>query len=138
MEYQSLWELVLVCVGVAVKRRMYQREVDVDMLNAVKSLLADVSSIRPSSGQGETREKTRDSWSIWTFYAGLTLMKLQRFLLLRVFQPDWVLIFLHDQRPWNPKGIIALVKSAIVVKVPAQLSLMFFRLNCLWPTITQH
>ena len=28
-------------------RRMYQREVDVDMLNAVKSLLAEVSSVRP-------------------------------------------------------------------------------------------
>ena len=30
---------------------MYQREVDVDMLNAVKSLLADVSNINPSSEQ---------------------------------------------------------------------------------------
>ena len=28
---------------------MYQREVDVDMLNAVKSMLADVSSISPSA-----------------------------------------------------------------------------------------
>ena len=28
---------------------MYQRKVDVDMLNAVKSVLADVSSVRPSS-----------------------------------------------------------------------------------------
>ena len=27
---------------------MYQRKVDVDMLNAVKSVLADVSSISPS------------------------------------------------------------------------------------------
>ena len=34
-------ELVLVCVGVAVKRTMYQRKVDVDMLNAVKSVLAE-------------------------------------------------------------------------------------------------
>ena len=43
---------MLVCVGVAVKRTMYQREVDaVDMLNAIKSLLADVSSVRPSSEQ---------------------------------------------------------------------------------------
>ena len=42
-------ELVLVCVGVAVKRTMYQRKVDVDMLNAVKSMLADVSSGSPSS-----------------------------------------------------------------------------------------
>ena len=33
-----LWELVLVCVGVAVERTMYQRKVDVDMLNAVKSV----------------------------------------------------------------------------------------------------
>ena len=31
--------------------RMYQREVDVDMLNAVKSLLADVLSVSPSSEQ---------------------------------------------------------------------------------------
>ena len=39
----------LVCVGVAVKRTMYQRKVDVDMLNAVKSVLADVSSVSPLS-----------------------------------------------------------------------------------------
>ena len=30
---------------------MYQRKVDVDMLNAVKSMLADVSSVSPSSEQ---------------------------------------------------------------------------------------
>ena len=48
MEYWSLWKLVLVCVGVAVKRTIYQRKVDVDMLNAVKSVLADVSSVSPS------------------------------------------------------------------------------------------
>ena len=43
---------MLVCVGVAVKRTaMYQREVHVDMLNAIKSLLADVSSVSPSSEQ---------------------------------------------------------------------------------------
>ena len=30
---------------------MYQREVHVDMLNAVKSLLADLSNISPSSEQ---------------------------------------------------------------------------------------
>ena len=40
---------------------MYQREVDVDMLNAVKSVLADVSSVSPSSehkssGEGLTLE----------------------------------------------------------------------------------
>ena len=33
----------------AVKRTMYQCKVDVDMLNAVKSVLADVSSVNPSS-----------------------------------------------------------------------------------------
>ena len=33
----------------AVKRTMYQRKVDVDMLNAIKSVLADVSSVSPSS-----------------------------------------------------------------------------------------
>ena len=30
---------------------MYQREVHVDMLNAVKSLLADLSNVSPSSEQ---------------------------------------------------------------------------------------
>ena len=30
---------------------MYQRKADVDMLNAVKSVLADVSSVSPSSEQ---------------------------------------------------------------------------------------
>ena len=34
----------MVFVGVAVKRTMYQRKVDVDMLNAVKSVLADACS----------------------------------------------------------------------------------------------
>ena len=42
---------MLVSVGVVVKRTMYQCEVDVDMLNAVKSVLADVWSARPSSEQ---------------------------------------------------------------------------------------
>ena len=41
----------MVCVGVAVKHTMYQLKVDVDMLNAVKSVLADVSSVSPSSEQ---------------------------------------------------------------------------------------
>ena len=35
----------------AEKRTMYQHKVDVDMLNAVKSVLADVSSVSPSSEQ---------------------------------------------------------------------------------------
>ena len=36
----------------AVKRTIYERKVDVDMLNAVKSVLADVSrSVSPSSEQ---------------------------------------------------------------------------------------
>ena len=39
----------MVCVGLAVKRTMYQLKVDVDVLNAVKSTLADVSSVSPSS-----------------------------------------------------------------------------------------
>ena len=34
---------------VSVKRTMYQRKVGVDMLNAVKSVLADFSSVSPSS-----------------------------------------------------------------------------------------
>ena len=42
----------MACIGVAVKRTMYQRiKVDVDMLNAVKSVLADVSNVSPLSEQ---------------------------------------------------------------------------------------
>ena len=37
--------------GILVPVRTYQRKVDVDMLNAVKSVLADVSSVSPSSEQ---------------------------------------------------------------------------------------
>ena len=50
-----VWELELVCVGVAVKHTMYQLKVDVDMLNAIKSVLADVSSISPMSEQRAAR-----------------------------------------------------------------------------------
>ena len=35
----------MVCLGVAVKRTMHRRKVDLDMLNAVESVLADVSSV---------------------------------------------------------------------------------------------
>ena len=35
----------------AVKRTMYQRKVDVDMLKAVIKVVADVSSVSPSSEQ---------------------------------------------------------------------------------------
>ena len=38
-------------MGVVVKRTMYQSKVDVNMLNAVKSELADGSSVSPSSEQ---------------------------------------------------------------------------------------
>ena len=44
-------EIGLVCVGVAVQRGMYQRKVDLYMLNSVKIKLADVSSLSPSSEQ---------------------------------------------------------------------------------------
>ena len=46
-----------------VKHTMYQRKVDMDMLNAVKSVLADVSSVSPSSEQrnyNENPEKTKN------------------------------------------------------------------------------
>ena len=56
MEYQSLWELVLVCVGVVVKCTMHQHKVDVDILNPVKSVLTDVSSISPSSEQRQSQQ----------------------------------------------------------------------------------
>ena len=47
--------------GVAVKCRVYQRKVDVNMLNAVKSMLADVSSVSPSSEQRVVR-RLSDLW----------------------------------------------------------------------------
>ena len=37
---------------------MYQRKVDEDMLNAVKSVLADVLNVSPSSEQ-------RGTWKLW-------------------------------------------------------------------------
>ena len=40
---------------------MYQREVDVDMLNAVKSLLADVSSVGLCSDEGLTLETSANT-----------------------------------------------------------------------------
>ena len=45
--------------------RTYQRKVDVDMLNAVKSMLANVSSASPSSELGKTAVEF--SSSIWLF-----------------------------------------------------------------------
>ena len=45
------YNVVLVCIGMTVKRTMYQRKVNVDMPNAVKSVLADVLSVSPSSEQ---------------------------------------------------------------------------------------
>ena len=51
-------------MGVAVKRTMYQRtKVNVDMLNAVKSALADVSSVSPSSGLS-SRSKRQPTHSL--------------------------------------------------------------------------
>ena len=43
--YKVMWQQT------AKQFTMYQRKVDVDMLNAVKSVLADVSSVRPASEQ---------------------------------------------------------------------------------------
>ena len=55
--YDFLRELVLVCIGVAVKRTMYQRKVEVDMLNAVtESVLADVLA-KLCSDEGLTLER---------------------------------------------------------------------------------
>ena len=47
LEYYSLWELVLVCVDVGVKRTMYHYKVDVDMLNV--NILFMVFSISTST-----------------------------------------------------------------------------------------
>ena len=77
--YWSLLELVLVCVSVVVKHTMYQCKVDVDMLNAVKSVLADLWSISPSSEQrGLTVETSAtvfsistSTWLCWYLYVKL-------------------------------------------------------------------
>ena len=44
----------------------YQRKVDVDMLNAVKSVLADVSSVSPSSEQPPRRRRPKLVLTLWT------------------------------------------------------------------------
>ena len=62
---------------------MYQRKVDVDMLNAVKSFLADVSSISPSSEQRRLRAKARNIsqqtlYGVQHIHINLTLVRLDR------------------------------------------------------------
>ena len=50
----QLWVVQVYILNVSVQHNtytMYKRKVDVDMLNAVKSVLADVSSVSPSSEQ---------------------------------------------------------------------------------------
>ena len=56
---------------------MYQRKVDVDILNAVRSVLADVSSVSPSSeqGQGQERERERERERGQSQEEDLVLMK---------------------------------------------------------------
>ena len=49
----------------AVKHTMYQRKVGEDMLNAVKSVLADVSSASPSSEQKESICLTYMKWILY-------------------------------------------------------------------------
>ena len=46
---------------------MYQRKVDVDMLNAVKGVLADVSSVSPSSEQRVKCTHVHNSLGAMTF-----------------------------------------------------------------------
>ena len=42
--------VVLDCIGVTVSNnRLYQQKVDVDMLNTIKNVLADISTISPLS-----------------------------------------------------------------------------------------
>ena len=60
--WQKLYEIIAppdcktpLYTNLSKKRTMYQRKVDVDMLNAVKSMLADVSSVSPSSLRGEKK-----------------------------------------------------------------------------------
>ena len=52
---------------------MYQREVDVDMLNAVKSVLADVLSISPSSEQSVALTNTL--YGVQHIHINLTLIR---------------------------------------------------------------
>ena len=61
----------------AVKRTMYQRKVGVDMLNAAKSVLADVSRVSPSSEQ--RRKFAIDLRSTCASF-GLTLVRRRTFI----------------------------------------------------------
>ena len=64
------------------KRTMYQLKVDVDILNAVKSVFADVSSVSPSSEQ-----KQKAFWSLITM---VTLHKKVKLLSWQYFrQINW-------------------------------------------------
>ena len=71
MNLVKIQKLVLVCVGAAVKRTMYQRKVDVDMLNAVKSVLADVSSVRLCSNEGLTLETSDTLYGVQHIHINL-------------------------------------------------------------------
>ena len=55
ISYKKYWMLseTFLVLDWAFSHTMYQRKVDVDMQNAVKSMLADVSSVSPSSEQRE-------------------------------------------------------------------------------------
>ena len=50
---RKLWEVWLSTIASLLKRTMYQRKVDVDMLNAGKSVLADLLSVSPSSAKNK-------------------------------------------------------------------------------------
>ena len=55
----------MVCVGV--QRGMYQRKVDVDMMNAAKIKLADVSSVSPSSEQSSHVRRAQAQEGTYSF-----------------------------------------------------------------------
>ena len=80
---------------------MYQREVDVDMLNAVKSLLADVSSVRPSSERqalrlfavANARRKRRSAYPHQPHVDTFCVLPLRRRRLKRVLTGTSILLY---------------------------------------------
>ena len=67
----------------AVKGTMYQRKVDVDMLNAVKSVLADVSSISPSSEPSDEGLTLKTSANTLFTAFSISTSTLRRYIVLR-------------------------------------------------------
>ena len=72
-------------LNLCLKRTMYQRKVDVDMLNAVKSVLADVSSVSPSSEQRDLCLAYEHHYHMPFFFVAWLLKKRRRYITPKSF-----------------------------------------------------